>query len=151
MSIPAIFQHIFAAGDLRRIGLRAEQHEVVVHHVLALHGVALRQELLLQRLGVHQDHVGIAAPADVERLSGADRDDAHFDPGRGGEDRQQVTEQPRLFRGGGRGDGDEAGDRGGERYTQGNSPFMNAAASAVAGRAKNWSIGARSITRPACR
>ena len=85
------------------------------------------------------------------RLARAYRDHAHFDTGLGGEDRQQVAEQPGLLGGGGRGDSDEAGNSGSERYTQGTSPFMKAAASAVAGRAKNSSIGARSMTRPACR
>ena len=36
-------------------------------------------ELLFGRLVVHEQHVGIAAPADVDRLPGADRDHAHVD------------------------------------------------------------------------
>ena len=69
------------AADFRRIGLRPDQDEVVVHHVEALHAVALGEEFLLERLGVHEHHVGVAAPADVERLAGAERDHAHLDAG----------------------------------------------------------------------
>ena len=72
---------VLAAADLRRIGLRPDQHEVVVHHLEALHAVAFGDELLLERLGVHEHHVGVAAPAHVERLPGAERHHAHLDAG----------------------------------------------------------------------
>ena len=52
---------VLAAGDLGRIGLRPDQHEVVVHHLEALDAVALGDEFLLGGLGVHEDHVGVAA------------------------------------------------------------------------------------------
>ena len=56
-----------------------DDDEVVVHHLVALHAEALGDEFLLERLGMHEDHVGVAAPAHVERLPGAERDHAHLD------------------------------------------------------------------------
>ena len=86
----------------------ARQDEIVVHHLVAPHAVALGDELLLERPGVHEHHVGVAAPAHVERLAGAERHHAHLDAGLLLEDRQQVLEEARLLGRGGRGDGDEA-------------------------------------------
>src|SRR5687767_8202395 len=63
--------NILSAGHLCRIRLRTHQHEIVVHHLEAPHAVALGDELFLQRPGVHEHHVCIAAPAQVERLPGA--------------------------------------------------------------------------------
>ena len=88
--------------------LRPDDDEVVVHHVVALGGKALGEEFLLGRPVVDEHHVGVAAPADVERLTGAERDDAHLDAGLLGEARQQVFEQPGLLGRGRRGNGDEA-------------------------------------------
>ena len=62
-------EHVLAALDLGRIGLRPDQDEVVVHDVEALHAEAVGDELLLLGLGVHEDDVGIAAAAGVERLA----------------------------------------------------------------------------------
>jgi hypothetical protein len=45
----------------------------------ALDAEALGDELLLGHLVVHEDHVGIAAARRVQRLAGAQRDDAHVD------------------------------------------------------------------------
>ena len=67
----------------RRIALRPDQHEIVVHDVEALHAKAFGEELLLRRLGVHEHHVGVAAPRDIERLSGAVRDHLDLDAGLG--------------------------------------------------------------------
>ena len=64
---------------------------------VALEAEALGDELLLGRLVVHEQHVGVAAPAHVERLPGADGDDANVDAGRLLERRQQVREQARLL------------------------------------------------------
>ena len=58
-------------------------------------------------LRVHEHHVGVAAPREVERLAGAERDHAHLDAGLLLESGQDVAEQPRLLGRGGRGDDDE--------------------------------------------
>ena len=97
---------VLAALDAGRIALRPDQDEVVVHHRIALHAEAFGDEFLLLRLGVHEHHVGIAAPAGVERLAGALRDDLHVDAGLGLEQRQDVAEQAGILRRGGRGDDD---------------------------------------------
>ena len=102
------FDDVLAAGDLRGIALRPDQHEVVVHHGEPLDAFALGQEFLLGRLRVDEDDIGVAAPREVERLPGAERDDAHLDAGLLLEDRQQVAEQSRLLGRRRRGDGDEA-------------------------------------------
>ena len=74
--------------DAARIGARADQDEVVVHHRIALHAEALGEELVLLRLRMHEDDVGIAAPRRVERLAGAQRHDLHVDAGARLEQRQ---------------------------------------------------------------
>ena len=55
-----------------------------------------------------EHHVGIAPPADVERLAGADRDDVDTDAGARREQRQEVAEKPGLLGRGRRGDGNRA-------------------------------------------
>jgi hypothetical protein len=109
MSTPAAFHNstsakfpeskddIPAAGHVRRIGPRADQHEVVVHHLEAPHAVALGDEFLLERPGMDQDHVGIAAPAHLERLAGAERHHAHLHAALLLVERQQVLEESRLL------------------------------------------------------
>ena len=103
---------VFSAGDdvlaldAGRIALRPDQDEVVVHHRIALHAEAVGDELLLLRLGVHEHHVGVAAPAGVERLAGALRHHLHVDAGLGLEQRQDVAEQAGVLGRGGRGDDD---------------------------------------------
>src|SRR5574341_531419 len=151
---------VLRAADYCRIGLRSHQHEVVVHHLEALHAIALGDELLLERLGVHEHDVGIAALAHVERLPGAERHDAHPDSGLLLEGGQQVLEQARLLGGGGRSDRDVAllavrrkrkqrrRDCEHSRQSHGSSPLMKAAASAVPGSLKNCSTLARSTRRP---
>ena len=96
----------FDALDAGRIALRADQDEVVVHHRIALHAEAFGEEFLFRRLGVHEHHVGVAAPAGVERLAGALRHHLHVDAGLGLEQRQDVAEQAGILRRGGRGDDD---------------------------------------------
>ncbi len=61
--------------DAGRIVLRAEDHEVVVHHVLAVDAVAFCNELVLARAGMHQDDVDVAGLAELDRLAGAHGDD----------------------------------------------------------------------------
>ena len=90
-----------ASRDFRRIVLRADEDEIVVHHVLAVAAVAFGDELVLGGAVVHEQHVGVAAAADVQRLTGADGDDADLDPGRLLEFRQNPAEQAGLLGGGG--------------------------------------------------
>src|SRR6185503_8139732 len=59
--------HVLHARDSRGIGARADENEVVVHDLETLHAVALGDELLLERPGVHEHHVRVAAASDVER------------------------------------------------------------------------------------
>src|SRR6185312_16301325 len=46
--------------DARRIALRSEQDEVVVHHRITLDAEAFGEKLFLGRFGVDEHHVGIA-------------------------------------------------------------------------------------------
>src|SRR6266545_159353 len=153
---------VLAAAGFRRIGLRADEHEVVVHHRIALDAVTFREKFFLGGASVHEHDVGIAAPRDIEGLARAQGDDADLDAGLSFEDRQQMVEQPRLLSRRGRGNGDEALLRvrdkagadqdGGEEDTaggyHGSSPSRNCAASADAGCRKNPAAGARSSTLP---
>ena len=52
-----------------------DDDEVVVHDVLALLAEAVRDELLLVGLGVHEQDVGVLVLAELERLAGTDGDD----------------------------------------------------------------------------
>src|SRR5262249_42157656 len=153
------FHDILGAGDLGGVRFRADKDEVVVHDVIAFHALALGHELFLERPRVHEHHAGGAAPADVERLAGADGDDAHLDAAFLLEHGQQVLEEAALLGRGGRGDGDVLVLRVHRRreqecdcdppdQTQGSSPLMNADASAEAGRLKKTSTRARSTSRP---
>jgi hypothetical protein len=105
------------ALDAGGIGLRPDQHEVVVHHVKPLHAKSVGDEFFLLRSGVDEHHVGIAAPRGVERLAGALRDHLDVDIGFGLEQRQQIAEQPGILRRGGRGHHDRAILRVGRRET----------------------------------
>ena len=67
---------------MRRIGLRPDHHEIIVHHVIPLHANTLGEEFFFRDLVMHEYHVGVAAPADFERLPGADGDDLDADPAR---------------------------------------------------------------------
>jgi hypothetical protein len=96
------------AGRLGRVGLGADDDEVVVHDFLALDAEALGDELLLGGLVMHEDDVGIAAARHVERLAGAQGDHAHLDAAGLLEGRQQVAEEAGLLGRGGRRHGDEA-------------------------------------------
>ena len=93
--------------DPGRVACGAYHDEIVVHQVEARAAVALRNEGLFGGLVVHQEEVGIAVPRKPERLAGADRDDAHLDPGLGLEQRQQTVEEAGVLGGRGRGDGNE--------------------------------------------
>src|SRR5947208_1898648 len=95
------FGGVFHAADLRRIGRRADDDEVVVHHVAPLHAEARGDELLLRLAIVDQHHVGIALLADLQRGAGAYRHVLHGDAGSAAKLRQQVVEQPGVGGAGG--------------------------------------------------
>jgi hypothetical protein len=97
----------FASGNVCRVALRADEHEVVVHHRVAPDAQSFGDEFFFRRLVVHEHDVGIAAAREVERLPGAERDDAHLDAGVLLERRQQMREQAGLLRRRGRGHDDE--------------------------------------------
>ena len=82
---------------MRRIGCRTNHHEVIVHHLEALHALPLGHELFLGLPVMYEHHVGIAAPSDIEGLSGTNGDDFHLNAALRCEGRQQVTEQTRLL------------------------------------------------------
>jgi len=99
---------VLVAGDVRRIGLRTDDDEVVVHDVEALHALPFGHEFVFGVPVVHENHVGIAPPSDVERLAGPHGDDLHADTLRFRELRKQVVEQARLLGGRRRRDRDGA-------------------------------------------
>ena len=92
------------ALDAGRVARRADDHEVVVHHVLAARAEAVVHELVLARPCVHQHHVGVAVLAQLERLAGADCHIVGIDPKLLLKVRQDHVQQPRVRRAGGRGD-----------------------------------------------
>ena len=93
--------NVFAFG-FGRVGGGANQHKVVVHDRKALDGKAFSDDFFLGHLVVHKQHVGVAAPAHVYRLAGADRH--HLDLYARGflELGQQIREKPGLLGRGGR-------------------------------------------------
>ena len=93
---------------MRRVRLRSDNDEVVVHEVKALHALSFGHELVLGRPVMHEHDIRIAASPDIERLSRADGDDFHLDSARLGEAGQKIAEQAGLLSRGGRGDRDGA-------------------------------------------
>src|SRR5262249_41615506 len=65
--------------DAGRVALRSNQDESVVHHGVSFDAETVGNEFVLLRLGVHEQHVGVAASAGVERLAGALRHHLHVD------------------------------------------------------------------------
>jgi hypothetical protein len=86
------FCNVFHPFDVGGIALRTDQNEVVVHDRMSLHALAFGEKFFLRRLGVHEHHIGVAAPAGVERLASALRHDFHVDAGLLLEQRQDVAE-----------------------------------------------------------
>ena len=99
---------VLLVADVRGVGGRPDDHEIIIHDVEALHAEAFRHEFFFRRPVVDERHVGVPAPADVERLAGADRDDVDADPGARREQGQEVAEQAGLFGRGRGGDRDRA-------------------------------------------
>lgn len=73
------FERVLHALDARGIRGGSDDHEVVVHERNALGAVAVRDEFLLQGLGVHQDQVHAPLLGNVQGGAGAC---AHSAPGR---------------------------------------------------------------------
>src|SRR5262249_25146945 len=91
--------NVARAPDAGGIARRTDQDEVVVHYGEPLYPEALGQELLLSRLGGHEDDICVPPPVSIEALAGALRPSVHGDPGVCLEDRQQITEQSRILGG----------------------------------------------------
>jgi hypothetical protein len=100
------FDDVLGLADPACIELAPDEHEIIVHHRVALHAEALGNELLLFRLGMHENDVGITTPRGVERLAGSQRYDLHRDAGARLEQGQQVPEQPGVLGRGRRGHSD---------------------------------------------
>jgi len=94
---------VLRALDAGRIGLRADQDEVVIHHGVALDAKTFGHKFFFRRFGVDEHDVGIAAAGGIERLSRALCHHLHVDAGLGLEHRQDVTEQAGILRRGGGG------------------------------------------------
>jgi len=107
------------AAQRQRILLRADQDEVVVHHVAAVHAVAVGDELVLGRPSMHQHHIDVAVLAQFERLAGADRNHVYLDAVLCLEGRQDRLEQPGVLRAGCGGQADVARQRRLHRRDQG--------------------------------
>ena len=72
---------------MRRIARRADQDEVVIHHLTAVDAKALRDKSKLCRSVVHEDNIAVATFADFEGLPYSDRDHPDLDAGFFGEGR----------------------------------------------------------------
>src|SRR5262245_4953309 len=105
-SMPAAFQRSSSAIWVPERSPREMKGalEIVVHHGVSFDAETVGDEFLLLRLGVHEQHIGVAASAGVERLAGALRHHLHVDAGLGLEQRQDVAEQSGVLRRRGGGD-----------------------------------------------
>ena len=74
-------ENFLAAGDLRGIALRTNQNEIVVHHRIATHSLPFCYEFVFGRPVVNKYDIGVAAPPDIECLSGAHGNNANLDTG----------------------------------------------------------------------
>ena len=90
------------ALDLNRVGGRADEDEVVVHHGQALEGKAFGHHFFFGHLVMHKQHIGVTAAAHVDGLTGAQCH--HLDINARGffEFREQKRKQAGLLGRGGR-------------------------------------------------
>ena len=65
------------------IGVRADDDEIVVHHIVAVDAVALRYELVLPSPIMNKQRIGIASRTDCKRVAGSDCDDVNVYASRG--------------------------------------------------------------------
>src|SRR4030081_3398315 len=94
---PKCLQNILAATDLCRIGVRADQDEIVVHHGEALDAVTLSKKFLFRCARVNEYDVGVATSRKIERLPCPYGHDTHLDPCLLLESRKKMAEEPRLL------------------------------------------------------
>jgi len=80
-----------------RVGFRTNQHKVVVHDFVPPGRVTVRNELLLRRLVVDEQHVSVAPARHVDGLPGSQRHHLHVDATGLLERRQDMAEQAGLL------------------------------------------------------
>ena len=92
--------------DPGRIARGTRNHEVIVHHVMAPDAETIGDELLLRRLVVNQQDIGVAPFRKPDGLAGPDGDHPDGDPALGLKPWQDIREQARIIgrRGGCQGD-----------------------------------------------
>ena len=89
------------------VGLGANEHKIVVHHLKALHYKAFGHCFFFGLFVMHQQHIGVAASAHVDGLPGAQCHHFHLNASGLFEFGQQIGKQARLLGrcGGGHHDG----------------------------------------------
>ncbi len=148
---------------------RADEDEVVDHHVAAEGAITLVDEALLGGSVVDEEHVGVAATAQFQRLAGADSHDADIETGPLLEGGQEDVEKAAVA-GAGRGRqrdrpgglvaraaGRKDDHRGEQQAEQGSglwlvhqiiSPRTKAAARGLRGLSRKSAVGASSASSP---
>src|SRR6516225_10446215 len=91
---------IFQAANVGRVTLRADNDEIVKHHVATIDAKTLGDELILADAIVYEQRIGLPAFAPGERLTGSDRDDMDAQARYRFEDRKEVAEQAGILSGG---------------------------------------------------
>src|SRR6516225_6876589 len=82
---------IFQAANVGQITLRADNDEVVKHHVATIDAKTLGHKLILAGTIVYEQRIGVAAFAPGECLTGSDRDDMDAEARYRFEDRKNVA------------------------------------------------------------
>ena len=73
---------VFAAIDTRRVSARPDQDKVVIHDLAAVYAEPVLDKRKLGGAVVDEHDIAIPAFADLESLSGPDRDHPDLDAGR---------------------------------------------------------------------
>ena len=81
-----------------RIGARANDNEIVVHHVAAINAEATSDKFIFSWPVMDQQRIGIATLTNCKSLSGANRNDVYAQASCGSKDRQDVVEQTGVLR-----------------------------------------------------
>jgi hypothetical protein len=90
-----------------QIALRADNEEVVKHHIATIDAKTLGHKLILADTIVYEQRIRVAAFAPGERLTGSDRDDMDAQAHYRFEDRKDVAEQAGILSGGSGGERNE--------------------------------------------